>query len=51
MGRFMTLWSPMTPKPSSGVQSALLRKGGKVFKSMFIHLADTSIQCNLQTLT
>ncbi len=47
MGRFMTLWSPMTPKPSSGLQSALFRKGGKVFKRTFIHLADNSIQSNL----
>ncbi len=43
MGRFTTLWSPMTQKPSSGLQSALLRKGGKVFKRMFIHLADNSV--------
>ncbi len=43
MGRFTTLWSPMTQKPSSGLQSALLRKGGKVFKKMFINLADNSV--------
>ncbi len=33
----------MTQKPSSGLQSARLRKGGKVFKKMFINLADNSV--------
>lgn len=51
MGRFTTLWSAMIPKPSSGQQSALLRKGGKGCKRTLIHLADNSIQSNLQTLS